>query len=358
MTESEIKDTIGRPSTLSEQLERLSLSSKLFEEINENSAVAEMLKQQETAAARITEQLRAHSAIADWINGQESAAACIREQLAAAASFQSAYQDALSAIAESVSKTTSELARAAEFSRASAGLTEAMRAAEQWRLQVPTFEFPALPELNLPTFPEIDWAATVRSMKAGVIRMADRGWTAPGWMIPREAAEMETATDSEIDAYFVENYVGKGPNQNQLQASSEQLLKSPAMEQWRDLLGEVFDSMALGKYKICVPSLVSILEGFMAASLVKHAKAAKHDIRPVMTLKRTKWHEEGDFTAVFWISAVNFLSHLFAHAPFDSPRPDFINRHWILHGRSATDWTATDALKLINALTTLEWLFD
>lgn len=55
---------------------------------------------------------------------------------------------------------------------------------------------------------------------------------------------------------------------------------------------------------------------------------------------------------------VNFLSHLFAHAPFDSPRPQFINRHWILHGRSATDWAATDALKLVNALTALEWLFE
>jgi hypothetical protein len=175
--------------------------------------------------------------------------------------------------------------------------------------------------------------------------------------MPREAAGMETATDIEIDEYFVQNYLGDGPNQNQLQASSEQLLKSPAMDQWRELLSEVFDSMASGKYRICVPSLVSILEGFMASSLAKRANAPKRDIQPVVALKRTKWHEKGDFTAVFWISVVDFLSYLFAHAPFDFPRPDFINRHWIHHGRSATDWTATDALKLVNALTTLEWLF-
>lgn len=361
MAENRNKDTADGSPTLAEQLEALSPSpnlAKLLEEINGNSTVGEILKQQETAAARISEQLRASSAAAEWVHSQDSAAARIREQLAASLNFEPAYQDALSAIAESVSKTTSELARAAEFSRASAGLAEAMRAAEQWRIQVPRFEFPALPELNFPVLTEIDWAATIQSMKSGVIRMADRGWTAPGWMMPREAAAMETATEAEIDAYFKENYLGDGPNQSQLQASSEQLLNSPALEQWRDLLSEVFDSMALGKYKICVPSLVSILEGFLAASLAKHASAPKRDIQVVVTLKRAKWHETGDFTAVFWISVVNFLTHLFASAPFDSPRPDFINRHWILHGRSATDWTETDALKLINALTTLEWLFD
>jgi hypothetical protein len=180
----------------------------------------------------------------------------------------------------------------------------------------------------------------------------------PSWMIPREAVEMETATDSEIDDYFLQNYLGDGPNQSQLKISSQQLLKSPGMEQWRDLLSEVFDCMASGKYKICVPSLATILDGFVAASLCKHANAPKHDIKVVVTLKRAKWHEKGNFTAVFWTSVVNFLTHLFAHAPSDSPRPIFINRHWILHGRSATDWTATDALKLVNALTTLDWLFD
>lgn len=117
-------------------------------------------------------------------------------------------------------------------------------------------------------------------------------------------------------------------------------------------------SSCLGPSTKSVPSLVSILEGFLAAALVKHASAPKRDIQVVVTLKRAKWHEKGNFNAVFWISVVIFLSHLFAYVPFDSPRPDFINRHWILHGRSATDWTATDALKLVNALTTLEWLFE
>jgi hypothetical protein len=156
MTENRINDTSEKYPTIAEQLEALSPSPKLarlLEEINGNSAISEMLKQQETAAARI------------------------REQFAASLSFQPTYLNALSEIAESISKTTTELARAAEFSRASAGLKEAIGAAERWQIQVPRFEFPALPELNFPAFTEIDWSAAVQSMKAGVIRMADRGWT-------------------------------------------------------------------------------------------------------------------------------------------------------------------------------------
>ena len=57
------------------------------------------------------------------------------------------------------------------------------------------------------------------------------------------------------------------------------------------------------------------------------------------------------------LSAVTFLDHLFKPSDFEATRPTIINRHWILHGRSATDWTVADALKLVNALATLHWLF-
>jgi hypothetical protein len=59
-----------------------------------------------------------------------------------------------------------------------------------------------------------------------------------------------------------------------------------------------------------------------------------------------------------WTSVVLFLDHLFASSDFQSASPAFINRHWILHGRSATEWTEVDVLKLVNALATLHWLFD
>jgi hypothetical protein len=49
--------------------------------------------------------------------------------------------------------------------------------------------------------------------------------------------------------------------------------------------------------------------------------------------------------------------HLFAFASFESTPPKFMNRHWILHGRLATEWTAIDAIKLLNALGTAKAMF-
>ncbi len=51
---------------------------------------------------------------------------------------------------------------------------------------------------------------------------------------------------------------------------------------------------------------------------------------------------------------------LFQFAPFDGDKPVFINRHWILHGRDndSASWTVADALRLFNALQTVDSLLE
>jgi hypothetical protein len=305
--------------------------------------LAEALEKLQTPSLAAHEFASLHSEAAERLAGQLQAVCAIPPEV----------QARMDELFRSMEQTQREIASAANFARAR---FERYLAFEP--IEVPHFEFPALPELRLPELPEIDWTATIQSMKCGVVRMADNGWTAPSWMIPREAGELGEVSDSEIDDYFLRNYLGDGPNEGQLKRTSERLLNSAGMEKWRDLLEEVFDCMGKGKHKVCVPSLVSVLEGFIAECLYKEVKSSRRDLSVSVALKRTKWHESGDFTGLFWASAVVFLDHLFAHADFESPRPTFINRHWILHGRSATDWTATDALKLVNALATLHWLFE
>jgi hypothetical protein len=99
------------------------------------------------------------------------------------------------------------------------------------------------------------------------------------------------------------------------------------------------------------------LEGFTIQSLIIRQKAAPRELKPHSSLKKTQWQDDPTFHGLLWMSVVTFLEKLFAYHPFDLPSPTFINRPWILHGRSATEWTAADALKLVNALATLEWLF-
>jgi hypothetical protein len=54
---------------------------------------------------------------------------------------------------------------------------------------------------------------------------------------------------------------------------------------------------------------------------------------------------------------LTFLSRVFASSDFTQQPPTFINRHWILHGGAPVDWTLSDALRLVNSLTTLVFLF-
>jgi hypothetical protein len=251
-------------------------------------------------------------------------------------------------------KARAQLTSASEFARASSALTQAQAAMEQFK--IPRIEFPIFSNLTIPELPQIDWAATRKAHIAGVIRLADCGWTAPAWMGLPDISRLGEATDAEIDDYFLEAYLG--PDDGELKAISANLVASGEMKQWKSLLDEVFDCIERSQYRVCIPALISVLEGFTAESICRTLGTSRREVNVTASLKRTKWHEDDNFTSLFWMSVVVFLDHLFAHSDFESVTPSFINRHWILHGRSPTDWTASDALKLVNALATVHGLFE
>ncbi len=93
-------------------------------------------------------------------------------------------------------------------------------------------------------------------------------------------------------------------------------------------------------------------------SLQREKIINRKTIKVRTAVENASWHQQSDFIGVTWMSVVTFFEHLFANSDFDSTAPTFINRHWVLHGRSATDWTAADALKLVNSLATLIWFFS
>jgi hypothetical protein len=251
-------------------------------------------------------------------------------------------------------KAMAQITSASEFARASSSLTHKYAAMEQFK--IPPIEFPIFPNLTIPELPRIDWPATYKSHIAGVIRLADCGWTTPAWMGFPDINRLGKATEAEIDDYFIEAYLGS--QEGELEAISAHLMSSVEMGRWKNLLEEIFDCIKIAKYRICVPALISILEGFTAESICKALGTSRRDVNIAASLKRTRWHEDDNLKGLLWMSLVVFLDRLFAHSDFESTTPSFINRHWILHGRSPTDWTASDTLKLVNALATVHWLFE
>jgi hypothetical protein len=90
---------------------------------------------------------------------------------------------------------------------------------------------------------------------------------------------------------------------------------------------------------------------------VKVPLTTAKDTYPFTALKNAKWHEAKTLDARFWKAGIIFLSRIFAYSDFTQQPPTFINRNWILHGRAPVDWTLSDALRLVNSLTTLVFLF-
>ena len=297
---------------------------------------------------------RRSSAFLDELAKQnEGAVARITAQLQVASLIPHEFQDRSDEISRVFEQTQRQLSQAAESARAK--LAESLIIEPD---NVSRFNFPALPALAFPQWSKIDWTATQKLLTKGVIHLADRGWTAPSWMIPRDAGKLGESKDEEIDDYFLRSYLGDNGDEGRLKPTFAKLFKNKNMEKWKSLLEEVFECIEKRRYKVCVPSLLTILEGFTAERLCEQFKLSPRETNVSVSLKRAKRHQGGDFTGLMWMSLVVFLEHLFASSDFERTSPTFINRNWILHGRSATNWTAIDAVKLVNALATLNWLFE
>jgi hypothetical protein len=185
--------------------------------------------------------------------------------------------------------------------------------------------------------------------------MADCGWTLPDWIDLRELRTLHLKSPEELDRYFVEGFMANGAEN--LKELGDTLKGNPGLSQWHLLIDDIIASIEAGRHRVAIPATLTIMDGYLAGALVKASLATPNATSPFKVLKEARWHEDDTFDAVFWRAGVLFLSRVFAHSDFTQQPPTFINRHWILHGRAPVDWTLSDALRLVNSLTTLEFLF-
>jgi hypothetical protein len=168
----------------------------------------------------------------------------------------------------------------------------------------------------------------------------------------RDLEELANQTPEEADEFFVAFYTDN--NFAELRKVRQELARRRGLTQWHALLEESFESFEEGRHLIAILALISIIEGVIASA------------RAVLTARRTHLLEAcaknaqkscaNGITAEMWNSMKVFMEKLFEPAPFDGNRPTFINRHWILHGHDTTSWTVADALRLFNALQTVDSL--
>ena len=202
---------------------------------------------------------------------------------------------------------------------------------------------------------ETDWAAVFDEHEKAFLYIADCGWTPPNYIGIGELFTLHLKSPEELDRYFVEGFMAN--DAENLKILGETLKGNPELSQWHPLIDEIIASIRAGHHRVAIPTTLTIMEGYLTSALVKVPLTTAKNVSPFKVLEKAKWHEANTLDAMFWKAGVIFLSRIFANSDFTQQPPTFINRHWILHGRAPVDWTLSDALRLVNSLTTLVFLF-
>lgn len=180
-------------------------------------------------------------------------------------------------------------------------------------------------------------------------KLAGFGWTVPSAIIPREFFEISASHDrTTVDARFVDFHRRAG-------CVRSSAMSSVRLARWRPLLRQCLDSHGRGDYLICVPALITALEG--AIAFPEGIAFVRGSERRAFFNSKIADCLNDLLTRALWESMDIFVSNLFEQAPFDAVKPLRLNRHWILHGRDTLDWTEADVLRLFQALDTLGLIF-
>lgn len=177
-----------------------------------------------------------------------------------------------------------------------------------------------------------------------------------GWTLPAElniyAVNVIGKTDevSDVDKFMLELYTGD--EYERYKRMIDGIMKSPISAGIKKLIDESSFAFEHGKYAICADSLVSAIEGILSTFWEDKANIRMMKIcqAKVDELAAEKEHITKKYV---WVSYNKFIRKLFEKNDFTAEEPSFINRHWLLHGRSAYDIEEIDCLRLFNAVSSI-----
>jgi hypothetical protein len=194
-----------------------------------------------------------------------------------------------------------------------------------------------------------DFENNMPNLIAASRELARLGWTIPPSFAPGEIYDLleKSKEPNNLDLFMIDFYASD--SNKEFQCLSKQILTTEAYSQWYELLNQCIKAYKKDLYLPTIPSLFPVLEGSISLFLSDKSHRKLIEI--------CKFHFENStelsISKVIWASTLKFLNKVFESYSFDQEPPQFINRHAILHGRSASEWTKADSLRLFNALYTI-----
>lgn len=170
-----------------------------------------------------------------------------------------------------------------------------------------------------------------------------------GWTIPMHAPLsdvrdlLHAATDqASADAAFERYYA---EDESCLADLRRHVLKSPVLAPWKEWLDEALFAFDAGKYRVCVPSLVAIMDG--VAHTYWHPEFFWKGNRRDFFAAELRKHEPGDVSHSMWLSIRAFVDTVFAKA---ESQPSVFNRNWMMHGRGVPAGTRIECIRVLQAI--------
>jgi hypothetical protein len=195
----------------------------------------------------------------------------------------------------------------------------------------------------LPYFEAYD--AACNRLEVGSKELGAQGWPFSVTLSVEQVLGLaERAKETSPDEAFVAFYeAGDGYNTKQTFAM---LATNSAMAKWGHLLRQVEAAMACQHDAICVPVLLTMVEGLVFPSPTTSTRVR------TLVEEEVQRHPVDHFDRMVWNTIQQFVDEVYGNSDFTGTEPR-LNRHWVLHGRTNANWTRTDCIRLLHAVRVL-----
>ncbi|WP_162926394.1 hypothetical protein [Teredinibacter purpureus] len=113
---------------------------------------------------------------------------------------------------------------------------------------------------------------------------------------------------------------------------------------WEKMIEECYESFFNKRYLVVVPTLITVIEGYLSLKIGTFNTTNVRMITPTETKAQEAHLHRRDKTT--WLSVPEIVDALYQKSDLTGNEPSKLNRHWILHGRSTPLEAKTDSAKL------------
>jgi hypothetical protein len=182
------------------------------------------------------------------------------------------------------------------------------------------------------------------------VELARIGWITPIWISASEATELlGSGNPDQVDVAFVEYYEHRGASRYERLTS--ELAMSSVTRPWAGLIRQMDTAYRGSDFAIVVPSALVLLEGVLT-----RGHDGSRGVRDIVQGSIPSPPVGYSLHRVMRVAVNEFVQQLYAPRDFGGEEPSALNRHWILHGRSAADWDRADSLRLLQACYVVTYL--